>query len=95
MACCALYAPNGTVEYRRKRAEYQELLRQTRQLEKQKEELDRRIRALKTDPRAIEEMARELGMVRKGEIVLRPALGSSATSPRSSEPKQSASTTQR
>jgi cell division protein FtsB len=80
MTRCAVYAPNGLLAYQQKRAEYQQLLQKNQQMEKENEDLARRIKALKTDPRAIESIAREgLGLVRPGEYVIRLDSGKMTT----------------
>jgi cell division protein FtsB len=72
MVFYAVYSPNGWIAYRQKRAAYQHLSQEHQQLEKENEELRHRIKELKTDPRAIEKIAREeFGLVRPGEYVYR------------------------
>lgn len=62
--------PNGWLAYHSKRAEYRQLQREVQDLQKQNEELSRRVKALGNDPQAIEKEAREqLRYVRPGEMV--------------------------
>jgi len=72
IVCCALYAPNGWMDYRQKIAEFQRLQQENQQIEKENEALMRRITALKSNPRVIEKIAREeLGCVRPGDYIYR------------------------
>jgi len=62
--------PNGWIAYQQKKLEYQNLQQQVEQLRQENETLDRRVKALKSDPHAIEREAREqLHYVRPGEII--------------------------
>jgi cell division protein FtsB len=62
--------PNGWLAYHSKRVEYQQLQREVQGLQKQNEELGHRVKALGSDPQAIEKEAREqLRYVRPGEMV--------------------------
>jgi cell division protein FtsB len=71
----AMFGANGMVAYRQKRAEMQSLKTEVDRLQKENEESAARIKALKSDPKAIEKEAREqFGYARPGEVVyLRPA----------------------
>ena len=66
-----MYGPNGTIVYKAKKAEYERLQQEIAD-EKQKHlELQQKVTALQSDPKAIEKEAREhLGYVRAGERVL-------------------------
>lgn len=66
-----VYGPNGTIVYKAKKAEY-ELLKQDIADETQRQQqLEQRVKALQSDPKAIEKEAREqLGYVRPGEKIL-------------------------
>lgn len=66
-----VYGANGTIVYKQKRAEYQQLQQQIEEEKQMHEQLENRVRALQSDPKAIEKEAREqLGYVRPGERVL-------------------------
>lgn len=66
----AMFGANGMVAYRQKRAEMQSLKTDVERLQKQNEESAVRIKALKSDPKAIEKEAREqFGYARPGEVV--------------------------
>lgn len=65
-----MFGANGMVVYRQKRAEYQTLEKQIDGLKQEKNTYTEQIKALKTDPKAIEQEAREqLHYVRPGEVV--------------------------
>jgi len=66
-----VYGANGMVIYKAKRAEHQRLQQQIAEENQRHRELQERVRALHSDPKAIEKGAREqLGYVRPGETVL-------------------------
>jgi len=66
-----VYGPNGMIVYKAKRAEYQQLQQEIVDENQRHQELEDRVRALQSDPKAIEREAREqLGYVRPGERVL-------------------------
>ena len=66
----AMFGANGMVAYRQKRVEMQSLQTQIERLQKENEESASRIKALKSDPKAIEKEAREqFGYARAGEVV--------------------------
>ena len=68
-----IYGPNGTIVYNAKRAEYERLRQEIADETQRQQELQDRVRALQSDPKAIEKEAREqLGYVRPGERVLVP-----------------------
>jgi cell division protein FtsB len=65
-----MFGANGMVVYRSKRAEYHKLQAEIDQLQRENEQYNGQIRALQTDPRAIEKEAREqLHYTRPGEVV--------------------------
>ena len=71
-----IYGPNGTIVYKAKRAEYERLRQEIADETQRQQELQDRVRALQSDPKAIEKEAREqLGYVRQGES---PGAASSA-----------------
>lgn len=66
-----VYGRNGMIVYKAKRAEYQQLQQDIADENQRHQELEDRVRALQSDPKAIEKEAREqLGYVRPGERVL-------------------------
>ena len=79
----AVFGDNGVLHLRRLRAEIESLHRDVQALEAENERLTRAITELRSDPSALERIAREeLGLVRPGERVLR--------FPRSSRPTREA-----
>lgn len=66
-----IYGPNGTIVYKAKKAEYERLRQEIADEAQQHEALQQTVKALQSDPKAIEKEAREqLGWVRSGETVL-------------------------
>lgn len=66
-----VFGANGTVVYKAKKTEYQKLQQDIEENNELHERLERQVKALQSDPRAIEREAREkLGFVKPGEIVL-------------------------
>jgi len=66
-----VYGANGMIVYKAKRAECQRLQQQISDEQQRHQQLQERVRALQSDPKAIEKEAREqLGYVRPGETVL-------------------------
>ena len=66
-----VYGPNGTIVYKAKRAEYERLRQEIADETQRQQELQDKVKALQSDPKAIEKEAREqLGYVRRGEKVL-------------------------
>jgi len=65
-----MFEANGMVVYRGKRAEYQKLQSEIDRLQNENESYTQQIKALQTDPKAIEKEAREqLHYTRPGEVV--------------------------
>ena len=65
----AIIGNNGYLELRRREAKNEELRLRAEQLRRENREILSEIRALKSDPKAIEKIAREeLGMVKPGEV---------------------------
>ncbi len=75
LALHVIFGANGMVVYQKKKVEYRTLQKEVDQLQKENQVLSDQIKALKTDPAAIEREAREqLHYVRPGEVVyLTPA----------------------
>jgi cell division protein FtsB len=68
----AVFGDTGILHLRRLRAEVEALHRDVQALEAENERLSRALTELRTDPAAVERIAREeLGLVRPGERVLR------------------------
>jgi len=65
-----IFGANGMVVYQNKRADYQKLLKETRDLDEENQRLTKQVDQLRTDPKAIEREAREqLHYTKKGEII--------------------------
>jgi len=65
-----MFGANGMVVYRGKRAEYQKLQSEIDRLQNENDSYTQQIKALQTDPKAIEKEAREqLHYTRPGEVV--------------------------
>lgn len=65
-----IFGANGMVVYTNKRAEYRKLQTDTEQVEQENQKLTKAVDELRTDPKAIEKVAREqLHYSRKGEII--------------------------
>lgn len=70
LAIHVIFGANGTVVYKNKKSESRTLQKDLDQLQKENQELSERIKALKTDPSAIEKEAREqLHYARPGEVI--------------------------
>jgi cell division protein FtsB len=75
LVCIALivheiFGEHGYLALRHQQKEMGVLQQQIQQLRKENEELDRQIKALKSDPKAIERLAREqMRMARPGELI--------------------------
>jgi cell division protein FtsB len=64
-----IFGQNGYLALRRQQKELQLLQQQILRLQRENEQLDRENHALKSDPAAIEGLAREQGLVKPGEKV--------------------------
>jgi cell division protein FtsB len=65
-----MFGANGMVVYRAKRTDYQKLQSEIRKLQKENDDYAQQIKALQSDPKAIEKEAREqLHYTRPGEVV--------------------------
>ena len=70
LAIHVIFGANGTMVYKNKKAEYRTLQKDLNQLQQENQQLSERIKALKTDPGAIEKEAREqLHYARPGEVI--------------------------
>jgi cell division protein FtsB len=65
-----MFGPNGMVVYQKKRSEYHKLQQDIKGLQQENQRYSEQIKALKSDPKAIEKAAREeLRYARPGEVV--------------------------
>ena len=74
LVCIALlvheiFGQHGFVALRQEKKQIDSLREEIRQLQNQNEQLDKRIKALQSDPEAIESLAREMHLARPGEII--------------------------
>jgi cell division protein FtsB len=74
LVCIALvvheiFGTHGFLALRQEKKEVESLRQQIQQLQHENEQLDKRIKALQSDPKAIEGLAREMNLVRPGEII--------------------------
>ena len=77
-----VFGSNGMVMYRQKHAEYQALEKDLVRVQKENQEYTVQIKALKTDPTAIEREAREqLHYARPGEMVYVAPTGATVQAP--------------
>jgi cell division protein FtsB len=87
-----VFGNHGVLAMRRSQQEAREVQRQINQMNEENRQLEERVKALKTDPQAIERIAREeMGLARPGEYIFKiqpkPADGSAATpSPQPNDP---------
>jgi cell division protein FtsB len=85
----AIVGDNGYLELRRREEENLELNRKIEQLRQENKAILQEIKALKTDPKAIEKIAREeLGMVKPGEVKITTNPAGERKPPIASEPGQ-------
>lgn len=75
LVCVALvvheiFGEHGYLALRREKAQYQALQQQIQELQEKNQKLEKQIEGLKSDPRAIEKIAREqMRLARPGEII--------------------------
>lgn len=75
LVCVALvvheiFGPHGYLALRRERQDFDALQQKIQELKKENQQLEGQIKSLKSDPKAIEKMAREqMGLARPGEII--------------------------
>ena len=83
-----VFSQNGYLASRRQKKEFHTLQQQIQQLKDENQELDKENRALKSDPAAIERMAREqMGLAKPGEKIYTVP---DKTHPRTPETKEEA-----
>jgi cell division protein FtsL len=81
-----VFGTHGVLAMRRAQKEAESVEKEIDQINQENQQLQDRVKALKTDPQAIERIAREeMGLARPGEYIFktapRPADGSSPASP--------------
>jgi cell division protein FtsB len=81
-----VFGNHGVLAMRRSQQEAREVQRQINQMNEENRRLEERVKALKTDPQAIERIAREeMGLARPGEYIFKippkPGGGSASASP--------------
>ena len=74
LVCIALivheiFGTHGFLALRQEKKEIESLRQQIQKLQRENEQLDKRIKALQSDPEAIESLAREMHLARPGEII--------------------------
>lgn len=94
LAYHVVFGANGMMAWEHKRAEYRQLQQQIDDLQKQNEQLAEHIKALKSDPQAIEKEAREqLRYARPGEVIY--VVPADKPAPKPPAPAPSTATAQR
>ncbi|MBZ5568848.1 MAG: septum formation initiator family protein [Acidobacteriia bacterium] len=90
LAVHVIFGANGMMVYQKKKAELRTLQKDADQLQRENQALSDRIKALKTDPNAIEKEAREqLHYARPGEVIyLTPEQASPNTPPPNASAKK-------
>ena len=79
-----VFGTHGLVAMRRSKAQIQAVQTQIQQLDQENQELQQRIHSLKTDPAAIEKIARDrMGLARPGEIIFQIPESPSSHAPQS------------
>jgi cell division protein FtsB len=85
-----VFGTHGVLAMRRSQQQAAEIQKQINQLNEENERLAKRVKELKTDPAAVEHIAREeMGLARPGEYIFKVAPrngGDSGTAPSSSKP---------
>ena len=81
-----VFGNHGVLAMRRSQQEARDVQRQINQMNEENRQLEERVKALKTDPQAIERIAREeMGLARPGEYIFKlppkPGDGSTTASP--------------
>jgi cell division protein FtsB len=85
----AIIGDNGYLELKRREEENLQLNQKIEQLRQENKAILQQIKALKTDPKVIEKIAREeLGMVKPGEVKITTNPVTERKAPKASEPAQ-------
>lgn len=90
LALHVVFGANGMLAYHKKRTEFREVQQQNEALKQENGRLSTQIKALKTDPKAIEKEAREqFRYARPGEVVfvLDQPTGTKKSAPQAAEKK--------
>jgi cell division protein FtsB len=70
LAVHVIFGTNGWMAYEQKKAEFQKVTQEVKEIQRKNEELQQNINDLKTKPKVIEKLAREtLGYAKKGDVV--------------------------
>lgn len=92
IAAHVLFGTNGWMTYEKKKAEYRKVTDDVQRMQQENAQLEAQIKALKTDPKAIEKEAREqLRYAKPGEIVYvmpTPAQELNSTAEAQAQPKK-------
>ena len=92
IAAHVLFGTNGWMAYEKKKAEYRKVTEDVLRMQQDNAQLEAQIKALKTDPKAIEKEAREqLRYAKPGDIVYvmpTPAQELSSTAQAQAQPKK-------
>jgi cell division protein FtsL len=76
-----IFGPHGFLAMRRTQLEIKQFSAEMQKLDKENQELADQVTSLKTDPRIIEQIAREdMGLARPGELIFKISGGSDDTS---------------
>lgn len=82
-----VFGAHGLVAMRRSKNQIQAVQAQIQQLDQENQELQQRIHSLKTDPAAIEKIARDrMGLARPGEMIFQIPDSPNSHTPKSSNP---------
>ncbi len=85
-----VFGTHGVVSMRRSQKEAAQIRQEINQLNEENRQLDQRVKDLKSDPAAIEEIARhDMGLARPGEYIFKVAPKSADSSQNSSAPDPS------
>ncbi|HEU5400446.1 MAG TPA: septum formation initiator family protein [Terriglobales bacterium] len=92
IAAHVLFGTNGWMAYEKKKTEYRKVTEDVQRIQQENAQLEEQIKALKTDPKAIEKEAREqLRYAKPGEIVYvmpTPSQELSSTAQAQAQPKK-------
>lgn len=92
IAAHVLFGTNGWMAYEKKKTEYRKVTEDVQRIQQENVQLEEQIKALKTDPKAIEKEAREqLRYAKPGEIVYvmpTPSQELSSTAQAQAQPKK-------
>lgn len=70
LAIHEIFGDHGLLALRRQKRVYESLQQQIHQLQKENQQLEQQVKGLKSDPKAIERLAREqMKMARPGEVI--------------------------